>query len=45
VTLGLTATVSALVAIGVTFVFRVLTIVFNWRTSPIAPPEEQDLTP
>ncbi len=45
VTFGLSATVSALVAIAVTFIFRVLTIVFNWRTSPIAPPEEQDLTP
>lgn len=45
VTFGLSATSSALVAIGVTFVFRVLTIVFNWRTSPIAPPEEPDLTP
>lgn len=38
-------TVSAIVAIGVTFVFRALTIVFNWRTSPVAPPEERDLTP
>jgi uncharacterized membrane protein YeiH len=44
ITLAFTATSSALVAIGVTFVFRVLTIVFNWRTSPVAAPE-QDLTP
>ena len=45
INLGLSATSSALIAIGVTFVFRVLTIVFNWRTSPVARPEEQDLTP
>ena len=45
VTFGLTATASALVAIAVTFVFRVLTIVFNWRTSALALPEERDLTP
>ncbi len=43
--LGWSATVAALVAIVVTAVFRVLTIVFNWRTSAIAAPEEQDLTP
>lgn len=43
--LGFTATHSALVAIGVTFVFRMLTIVFNWRTSALAAPAEQDLTP
>jgi hypothetical protein len=45
VVIGLTATQSALIAIAVTFVFRVLTIVFNWRTSPLASPGEQDLTP
>lgn len=45
ITAGLGATHSALIAIGVTFVFRVLTIVFNWRTSPVARPGEQDLTP
>ena len=39
------ATPAAGAAIAVTFVFRVLTIVFNWRTSPVARPEEQDLTP
>src|SRR4051812_37017408 len=43
--LGLSATVSALIAIGVTFVFRVLAIVFNWRTSAVARPQDQDLTP
>src|SRR4051812_27782558 len=41
--LGLTATVAALIAIGVTFVFRVLAIVFNWQTSAIARPEDPDL--
>jgi uncharacterized membrane protein YeiH len=45
VVVGLSATQSALIAIAVTFVFRVLTIVFNWRTSPLASPGEQDLTP
>lgn len=39
------ATISALIAIGVTFVFRVLAIVFNWRTAALAPPKERDLTP
>lgn len=43
--LGWSATVAGLAAIVVTAVFRVLTIVFNWRTSAIAAPEEQDLTP
>jgi uncharacterized membrane protein YeiH len=45
INVGLSATASALIAIGVTFVFRVLTIVFNWQTSPVAPPEQRDLTP
>jgi uncharacterized membrane protein YeiH len=45
VNLGVSATVSALIAIAVTFVFRVLAIVFNWRTSALARPGEQDLTP
>ena len=45
VQLGFSATASALVAIAVTFVFRVLTIVFNWRTTAVAAPEERDLTP
>ncbi len=43
--LAMPATFAAMVAIVVTAVFRVLTIVFNWRTSAIASPEEQDLTP
>lgn len=33
----LTASESALIAIGVTFVFRVLTIRFNWQTRPVRP--------
>lgn len=33
------ATTAAGIAITVTFVFRALAIVFNWRTSPVAPPE------
>jgi uncharacterized membrane protein YeiH len=36
---------AAVIATAVTFVFRALTIVFNWRTSAVASPEEQDLTP
>ena len=36
---------AAIIATGVTFIFRALTILFNWRTSAVAPPEEQDLTP
>ncbi len=43
--LALDPTPAALIAIAVTFIFRVLTIVFNWRTSAIAPPQERDLTP
>lgn len=39
------ATLSAIIAIVVTAVFRILTILFNWRTTAIAAPEEQDLTP
>ena len=42
---GLDATLAALIAIAVTFIFRVLTIVFNWRTTAVAPPQERDLTP
>jgi uncharacterized membrane protein YeiH len=33
----LSAPESALIAIGVTFVFRVLTIRFNWQTKPVRP--------
>lgn len=43
--LNLSATLAAIVAIVVTSVFRVLTIVFNWQTSPIARPEERDVMP
>lgn len=32
---GLAATPAAFAAIGLTFVFRILSIAFNWRTSPI----------
>ncbi len=38
-------TLAALIAIAVTFIFRVLTIVFNWRTSAVSAPAERDLTP
>lgn len=41
----LSATTAGIVAIGVTFVFRVLAIALNWRTSAIATAAEQDLTP
>jgi len=33
----LTAPLAALTAMGVTFVFRVLAIFFNWRTAPVQP--------
>lgn len=36
--LGLAATPAALVVMAVTFVLRVLTILFNWKTAPLAPP-------
>ena len=45
VRLGLDATLAAVIAIAVTFVFRALSIVFNWRTSAVIPPGERDLTP
>lgn len=45
VTLELNATRSGVVAIGVTFLFRMLAILFNWRTSAVAPPGERDLMP
>lgn len=35
VTLEVTASTSAAIAIALTFVFRVLTIAFNWRTAPV----------
>jgi uncharacterized membrane protein YeiH len=43
--LELSATLAASIAIVVTALFRLLTIVFNWRTSAIASPEDHDLTP
>jgi uncharacterized membrane protein YeiH len=33
--LGVSATTAAMVAIGITFVFRMLTIIFNWRTESV----------
>jgi uncharacterized membrane protein YeiH len=45
INLAMSATASALVAVAVTFVFRVLTIVFNWQTSAVAAPKERDVTP
>src|SRR5471032_3014457 len=36
VTLDLAATPAAIAAVAVTFVFRVLTIAFNWRTAPVS---------
>lgn len=38
VELGLRPTTSAVIVIVATFVFRMLTIVFNWKTAPVAPP-------
>jgi len=29
----------------VTFLFRALTIAFNWRTTPVGGGEEKDVTP
>lgn len=45
VTLEVEGTAAASIAVAITFVFRVLTIVFNWRTTAVAPPSEGDLTP
>src|SRR4051812_26111322 len=39
------ATPSAIAAIAVTFIFRGLAIVLNWRTSPVGTPGEADLVP
>lgn len=43
--LSLSTTLAAIVAIVVTSLFRVLTIVFNWQTSAVAAPENRDVTP
>ncbi len=45
VMLGESGTVAAIAAVAVTFVFRALTITFNWRTTPIQSPGEEDVTP
>ncbi len=39
------STPAAIAAIAVTFIFRALTIMFNWRTSPAAQIADRDLTP
>ena len=44
-TLDMEATAAALAAIMATFVFRVLTIMFNWRTTPVGSLGEGDVTP
>lgn len=36
VTLGMSANTAAISAVALTFVFRVLTIAFNWRTAPMS---------
>ncbi len=43
--LVLPPTLAAIIAIALTFLFRILAILFNWRTSALARPEELDLTP
>jgi uncharacterized membrane protein YeiH len=45
VTLDIAATPAAGAAIAATFVFRALTITFNWRTTPISGIGEEDVTP
>ena len=45
VQLEVDATIAALAAIVATFVFRVLTIAFNWRTTPVGSPGDEDVTP
>ena len=45
VELAIEPTLAALAAIVGTFVFRVLTIVFNWRTSSVGAPGEGDVMP
>lgn len=45
VQLHVPATIAAVVAIIITSVFRILTILFNWRTSAVAAPENRDVTP
>lgn len=45
VQVGLTPTLAATISIAVTFIFRALTIVFNWRTTAVAAPEQRDRLP
>ena len=45
VMVGESATTAAMAAIGVTFVFRALTIAFNWRTTPVGGASEEDVMP
>ena len=45
VTLGVAVTPAAGAAIAATFVFRALTITFNWRTTSVGGPGEEDVTP
>ena len=45
VMLEIAATPAAGAAIAATFVFRALTITFNWRTTSVATPGEEDVTP
>ena len=45
VTLEQTATTAAMAAVAVTFIFRALTIAFNWRTAPVRGAGEDDVTP
>ena len=42
VELEMDATLAALAAIVSTFLFRVLTIAFNWRTTPVGAPGNGD---
>lgn len=36
ITLGMSANRAAIIAVALTFIFRALTITFNWRTAPVA---------
>ncbi len=45
VELEMDATLAALAAIVSTFLFRVLTIAFNWRTTPVGAPADGDAAP
>jgi uncharacterized membrane protein YeiH len=45
VMLEVAATPAAGAAIAATFIFRALTIAFNWRTNPVGGPGEEDVIP